>query len=79
MAKYPNTEYRLVLARPALEEGRRFRHVLKRDWQHARDGLANHAADQKRLAEEGIATWEAWVEERLVTTWAKVDLTVEAP
>ena len=74
-----HTEWRLVLARPAHQDGSRFRFVPKRDWGHARDGLTDHAADMNRYAELGIATWEAWVEERLVTAWAKVDLTVKAP
>ena len=77
MTDKTHTEWRLVLARPAHEDGKAFVHVPKRDWEHARDGLADHARDMERYP-ASVYPWEGWVEERLVTAWAKVDLTVEA-
>ena len=79
MTEKTHTEYRIVYARPQHQVGKPYQYQTKRDWDHARGSLADHAADMERLAEQGIALWEAWIEERLVTAWAKVDLTVEAP
>ena len=72
-------EYRLVLERPPHQDGRRYRYYDKKDWGHARRGLQDHARDMKRYLDAGLDPWFAWVEEREVTTWEKVELTGEGP
>ncbi len=78
MMTYPDptaprhTEYRLVLERPAHQDGNRLRHVSKRDYSHARKGLQDHQEHATKLLELGLDPWLASVEEREVSEWVKV-------
>ncbi len=79
MTTKTKTEYRMVMARPEHLEGAAFQHKPKRDWGHARDSLAAWGRDMQRYIDAGLTPWHAWIEEREVTDWTRVDLTVEAP
>jgi hypothetical protein len=66
-------EYRLVIERPAMAAVKRHRYYLKRDYDHARKGLVDHARDSERYAAVGLTPWQAWIEQREVTVWERVD------
>ena len=74
------TEYRLVTVRPEYEDGSpRERVYLKRDLQHALQGLKDWVRDLDRYRQVGLEAWPGHIETRDVTPWIRVVAASIAP
>lgn len=66
-------EYRLVVERPEHQQGRRRFTTRKQSLEDAQRALTDHRAHAERMYEQvGLTVWEAWIEVREVSKWAKL-------